>query len=159
MLTQQDLQDHLLYDQLSGVFTRKKTSGGIKAGSLAGCLNQDGYAVIRIKNTLHYAHRLAWFYVYGVLPDLQIDHIDGNKSNNCIENLRLATNQENSQNERKARNKSRVNLLGVCRKGKKYKAQIKVKGKTINIGYFTNEQDAHEAYVRAKRQLHPYGML
>jgi hypothetical protein len=69
-----------------------------KAGSKAGTLNKDGYAAIMINGDLFKTHRLVWFVTYGEFPDNQVDHVDGDKSNNRIENLRDVTNKVNHQN-------------------------------------------------------------
>lgn len=93
-------------------------------------------------------HRLAWYLHYGKLPVNFIDHKDGVRDNNKIDNLRDVTRQQNNMNTTKAK--------GVCwkSKAKKYYAQIQLKGKKIYIGYFDNEQDARNAYLAAKEKYH-----
>jgi hypothetical protein len=73
----------------------------VKAGSKAGTLHKKGYTQIKINGNLFMAHRLIWFVTYGKFPDNQIDHIDGDKSNNRIENLRDVSQKVNSQNQKK----------------------------------------------------------
>jgi hypothetical protein len=71
----------------------------VKAGSKAGTLTKNGYTVIQINRNNFLAHRLVWFVTYGKFPDNHIDHIDGNPSNNRIENLRDVTHKVNHQNK------------------------------------------------------------
>jgi hypothetical protein len=94
------------------------------------------------------AHRLAWFLHYGHLPVNSIDHIDGNKSNNRIDNLRDVTNQQNHWN--------RTTAKGYCwhKSANKFCAYIGINGKSKHIGYFHTEQEARNAYLKAKETYH-----
>jgi hypothetical protein len=82
-------------------YWRVSTGRRVKAGGKAGTLMPDGYTRIRINGNLFRAHRLVWFVTYGKFPDNDIDHIDGDKSNNRIENLRDVSQRVNSQNRKK----------------------------------------------------------
>ncbi len=98
----EELQKYLLYDKHTGIFYRKISSGGRKAGASAGCKvprKRNEYIVISLNSQLYYAHRLAWLYVHGEWPN-QIDHIDGDGLNNRVDNLRDVTNSENCKNTR-----------------------------------------------------------
>jgi hypothetical protein len=87
-LTQKHLHELLLYDLETGVFVWNRARRGVRTG-VAGCAkSSDGYHRIRIQKKLYLSHRVAWLYVYGVWPSNQLDHIDGNKANNAILNLR-----------------------------------------------------------------------
>ena len=105
-ITQQRLKEVLSYNEETGKFTWliSKTNS-VKVGSIAGCSHKSlGYIVIRIDGKLHYAHRLAWLYVHGHLPNenkLQIDHIDGDRANNTLYNLKESTSAENNRNQRR----------------------------------------------------------
>lgn len=90
------------------------------------------------------AHRVVWFLHHGTMPDC-IDHIDGNRSNNRIENLRAVTRQENSQN---------CVGKGYTVQGGKYIAQITVRGKCLVLGRFSTPERARAEYLRAKRMYH-----
>lgn len=155
-LTAAALRAALQYDQSSGLFTRKQTRGSAKAGAVAGCLMNKGYFVIRIGTKLHLAHRLAWLYVNEVWPTGQIDHINGNRLDNRIANLRDVTPEVNSQNQRVARSAS--GLMGAYaskQRGKiRYKSSISVCGRPKALGTFDTPEAAHNAYVAAKRRLH-----
>jgi len=108
---------------------------------------------------LRLAHRMAWLYVYGVEPEkgLHIDHINGIKIDNRIDNLRVVTVSGNVQNQRKARvDNTHSGLLGSHwdKKSGKYNAVINVNKVRIFLGAFADPMEAHQAYLTAKRELH-----
>lgn len=155
------LKQLLKYDPETGVFTWINDMGRrVKAGKEAGCLHHKGYVQIRINGKSYLAHRLAWLYVYGEWPEYGIDHINGFKTENHISNLRQADQSQNSQNLKRSRGSS--GFLGVSididRKNR-WKASIKLNGKTTHLGWFKSPEQAHEAYVAAKRAMHPFGTL
>jgi hypothetical protein len=155
MLTQARLRELLSYNSENGNFTwLASTSKRIKINDIAGCLSPNNYILIRIDRKLYKAHRLVWFYVYGVWPANHIDHIDGNRSNNRICNLRDVDNAINSQNQKRARSDNKCGLLGVMKNGSGFQAQIKVNGSSQYLGTFQTPEDAHEAYLSAKREHH-----
>ncbi len=85
---------------------------------------------------------------------MTIDHINGDKVDNRLENLRLVSHGENLQNIRKPMRNNTSGFLGVCRSGGKFMATISVNGKSLNLGSFDKPEAAHAAYVAAKRRLH-----
>lgn len=148
------------YDPQTGIFTRRIDSGRHgrwKAGTPAGCKNSLGYTVVRIGPTLYAAHRLAFLYVFGEWPAVGIDHKDGNKSNNKIDNLRLATQAENLQNRRAAQRNSSSGILGVYWSKRKLRwiASLKSGDDRHHSSHLTAEAAA-SAYEGAKRELHPF---
>ena len=155
------LKELLQYNHDTGVFRWINNMGKrVKAGSEAGCLTRQGYVQIRIDDKSYAAHRLVWLYMYGEFPNLYIDHIDGDKTNNARENLRLATQSENCQNLKKSRGKS--GFLGVTidsQRKNRWKASIKLNGKQQHIGWYHTPEEAHQAYLKAKREMHPFGTL
>lgn len=155
MLTQARLKEFLSYDPDTGIFTWIKQRSRSTPGSIAGCDDGRGYVVFQLDRKRHYAHRLAWLYVYGYIPGLEIDHMDGCKSNNRISNLRDVSSQINRQNLRKAtaRNVS-TGVLGVRMLKGKYLSQITIDGKDRHLGTFDSPEDAHKAYLKAKREYH-----
>ena len=154
-----DTVAHLLrYEPETGIIRWKMSRGGIFAGSVAGAMNQ-GYIQISINSVLYRAHRLAWLLSTGIIPDRDIDHIDGDRANNRWGNLRLATRAENMQNQRRARSNSRIGLLGVSANKSRWMARIKYNGETLHIGTFDTPEQAHDAYIQEKRRLHPMGNL
>ena len=154
-LTSKRLHEVLSYDPCSGVFSwnvgRRGTAG---PGSVAGTSWGGRYINIRIDGQSHQAHRLAWFYVNNVWPDGDIDHIDGNKKNNRIENLRSVTRTVNQQNIRKAYSGNKCGMLGVYRQKNRWIAEIVVNGIRNRLGSFDTPELAHHAYLNAKRELH-----
>lgn len=102
-----------------------------------------------------HAHRLAWALFYRKWPENELDHIDGDPSNNKIENLRDVTRKVNAQNRRKALKNSKTGFLGVSKtKDGKYTATIKVDSKYVHLGTFSNPVSAHRVYLQAKRKYH-----
>lgn len=156
-MTPERLHELLDYDARTGIFTWAKTRRGCRIGDIVGCCMKHGYIGIRLDNVLHYAHRLAWLYVYGKWPINQIDHIDGNRANNAFINLREVSNAENAQNKHKSQNKS--GFRGVRKENSKWLAEIKIDYKPIRIGLFGTPEEAHQAYILAKRKLHSKNTL
>lgn len=102
MITHDRLKELLHYNPDTGVFTNRVRRGGnALAGGIAGCITNKGYVHIRIDGKDYQAHRLAWLYVYGEFPKIEIDHINHIRSDNRISKLRLATHQENGKNQSK----------------------------------------------------------
>jgi HNH endonuclease len=155
MLTQARLKELLHYDPETGVFTWiKRTSKRIYVGKIAGSLHPIGYWFIGVDNHRCYAHRLAWFWTHGEWPKGDIDHIDGNRVNNQLANLRDVTVSVNAQNQKRAQSDNKTGFLGVSPYRGKFIATIKVNGKRITCGIFDKPDIAHLAYVEAKRRLH-----
>lgn len=153
-LTATLLREDFHYDPDTGVFTRLRSSGGIKAGAISGSVNSDGYLDIRVLGKLYRAHRLAWLYMTGEWPSGVIDHRDHQKTNNKYANLRDVTHAVNLQNQIRARSDSHLGVLGVIRSGPKFRAEISVDGKSRHIGSYDTPEQASEAYWAAKSRLH-----
>ncbi len=134
------------YDPKTGVFTRRTTVGRYKAGTTAGTL-VDGYVVIMVDGALVKAHRLAWFVRKGEWPPDQMDHINGNRKDNRIHNLRLCTARGNSFNAT-IRKTNRSGYKGVSWKSQnnKWVVQIQVDRKKVHVGYFNCVKEAASAY-------------
>jgi hypothetical protein len=148
----QTLKQHLMYDEQTGHFTWLKCNTNcIKPGTTAGSVEPIGYRKINVFGKKYRAHRLAWFYVYGHFPDMDIDHINGNKGDNRISNLRLATASQNLANARPKRD----GLKGAFRHRKKWVAKICVRGERHHLGQYETEREAHEAYMTAAK--HHFG--
>lgn len=157
MLTQERLKELFRYDSDTGDFVRLvTTSHNAKEGSVAGC-NSRGYLVFSIDGSLNFAHRMAWLYMTGSLPENHIDHINGMKSDNRFANLRDVTNAVNAQNTHSARPcNTSTKLLGATldkRRGT-FRSQIKLNGKNIFLGDYSTAEKAHSAYIEAKRKYH-----
>jgi hypothetical protein len=154
MLTQERLKELLTYNPETGVFTRNFAKGNRAAGSVTGCLNK-GYLRTTCDKHPYANHRLAWLYVHGVMPELDVDHINRDKSDNRICNLRLATASQNQFNAG-PRSDSTTGIKGVSwvKAIKKFKAAICVRGERTILGYFPTVVEAAAAYARAADRLH-----
>ena len=105
------------------------------------------------------AHRLAFLYMTGRFPKVDVDHEDTIKHHNWWSNLREATRSQNMQNQRKSQLNNKLGLLGVHSQNGKFIAQIGINGKQTYIGNFNTPEEAHIAYLNAKRELHEYNTL
>lgn len=122
--------------------------------SIAGCKNKRGYIQIYLKNKPFPAHRVAWLLSHGEWPSNQIDHINGNRVDNRLGNLRLATNQQNSYNRGAQRNNS-LGLKGVkTTRGGRFSARINAEKKSYFLGVYDTPEQAQKAYQQAAKVLH-----
>jgi hypothetical protein len=152
--TQAELREWFIYNPMTGRFYWQKEPKkiGRLMGREAGCLmRKTGYIHVGVPGYSQFgAHRLAWIYAHGVIPrGLEIDHIDGDRSNNALGNLRLATSREQKRNKCVQSN-NRSGLKGAyyhaCHKGKKWRSQINLGNKLVFLGYFHTAEEAHKAY-------------
>jgi len=150
-LTPEHLKEMLHYNPETGVFTwRVSRRGTAKQGTEAGSVNGDGYRRITINGSKFLAHRLAWLYVHGVLPENELDHKNRDKDANWIANLREATRVENTRNKRRnSNNTSGFKGVSWHRAAKKFCADIGIAGKTIHLGLFETAEAASSAYEAA----------
>lgn len=152
MITQQRLQELFFYQD--GNLVRKTTvAANAKAGSIAGSLHNMGYVQVYVDGKNYLLHRLVYLYHKGYMPIL-LDHINRNKQDNRIENLREATYSQNQQNK-KVQITNRMQLKGaVFHPDKnKWQARIHMDKKKISLGYFDTAEQAHDAYKVAAKQL------
>lgn len=119
----------------------------------------NGYVYIKIDGKSYMAHRLAWLDVNGEWPEVFVDHINGDRSDNRLINLRAATRELNAQNQRVAQKHNKLGILGVSPYGEKYYACIRVNGKTKYLGLHETPEVAHQAYLEAKRKYHEGCMI
>jgi hypothetical protein len=153
MITQKELKELLQYNENTGIFTWLCDKGTNKVkNKIAGSIHSGGYLTIRINRKRYLAHRLAWLYIYGEWPKNQIDHINGIRDDNRIENLRNVTTRENQQNRKEHRNGKLVGC-NFHKPAKKWRAHIQINGKQIYLGLYNTEQDAHEAYLKFLNNL------
>jgi hypothetical protein len=160
-LTQSRLKELLHYDPETGLFTWLVSTGRrVKVGDVAVSINGRGYRQIQIDGKNYLAHRLAFLWVTGSFPKDQVDHIDGDPANNRWSNLRECTNAENNQN-RASRKNSSSKYVGVCwhKRDQKWVAHIRINGKPIHIGYFDTEEEAYQAYCKAKAEIHTFNPI
>ena len=149
MLTQEELKGILEYNPDNGVFTWKVAQkyGKRKVGDIAGHLNADRYWHIIYKKKVYKAHRLAWLYTYGEFPEDMLDHIDGDKSNNRLINLRGCSRSENQKNQKLAKNNT-SGFKGVYqdKKSGKWRAVAMLNGKNKHLGVFLTPEEAYSTY-------------
>ena len=152
------LRKCLSYDKDTGHFIWLESSSranGHQKDDRADKQRSGGYYRVKLSGKVYYAHRLAWFMSYGTWPEGQLDHKDGDKSNNRLSNLRLATPVQNSTNQKTpANNTSGVKGVHWIKKKKRWQAQITNNGKQIRLGYFVNFDDAVEARKAAEQIYH-----
>lgn len=159
-LTAERLREVLAYDAETGVFTWiKSPTPVVKEGTVAGSFHGTKYLRIMIGGRQYLAHRLAWLYVNGRWPVNQIDHIDGNKTNNRIENLRDVSATFNEQNKIAAKIDSKSGLIGASPYRNRWRAQIKINKKIKYLGLFDTAEKAHQAYLAEKEKSHPGWLL
>jgi HNH endonuclease/AP2 domain len=153
-LTSEELHRILHYDPETGIFTFLVQRGARRIGQKAGCPDARGHLIFSIHGRSYRAHRVAWLYVHGRWPAQQIDHIDGIRDNNAINNLREASNLENSRNSKRyVTNKSGFKGVSFCKEKNKWVAHINTKGKTKHLGYFRTPELASILYEKTAKEL------
>lgn len=146
-LTATEVRAALIYDCDTGKFARRGS------GRVVGSRHSKGYVVISVFNLRIYAHRLAWLYVTGEWPAEQIDHINGDRSDNRFANIRLATQSENQSNMG-AKKHNQIGLKGVTKVNRRYRAEIRKDKRRYHLGYFNTAEEASDAYARAAVKMH-----
>lgn len=156
MVSRERLLELFQYDAETGNLVRKIGRSGPKAraGDVAGRVTDKGYVRLYVDGSPYSAHRLIWFIKYGEYVE-EIDHINGIKSDNRIENLRSVTRSQNRMNVGAySNNKSGVRGVSWSKANNKWKAQIQKDGRKIGIGYFSSIDEAKEAYMKAASKHH-----
>ena len=141
-----------LFVYINGMILRYSDKGynNLKKGwsEAKGTINNTGYITIFVNGKHYFKHRVVAYAFLGLdinNPKQHIDHIDRNRQNNNFMNLRIVTSQENSFN---------TNAKGYIKKGKKFQAHIRINNKQIYLGYYDTEEEAHQAYLEAKKIYH-----
>lgn len=153
-INQTEVLIRLHYEPESGVLTWRETGNRTDLrGRRAGAINGQGYRRIQINGMNFSEHRLIWFYMTGAWPE-EVDHINGDRSDNRWANLREADRFINTQNV--IRKTPDSGYVGVSRYNKSvlWKAQIAINRKKIFLGAFADPKEAHMAYLKAKAELH-----
>ena len=139
--------DKLSYNPATGIISRN--------GKPAGNISKYGYLRIGVGKKSYQAHRLAWYLHHGFWPKEFLDHIDRNKLNNRIDNLREATKQENGMNlDLRRNNTSGYQGVSNHKQRNLWRARIWLKNKEIMLGYFKSKEDAYKKYCTASRELY-----
>jgi hypothetical protein len=143
------------YDPETGLFSRRCRSSHAFPGDPVGCLRPDGYLKASVRGKTFLLHRLAIQHATGEWPTKHVDHINGVKTDNRLSNLRVVDQQLNNENYRRPRPSKRGGLpLGVTKSNSRWAAYITVSGKNLYLGTYDTPEQAHEVYVRKKRQVH-----
>lgn len=142
----------LSYDPQTGLLTWTRKRRKVVAGSVAGYVRKDGRYVVSVDGREHQAHRVAWFLTYGVWPDGDIDHINGDPTDNRLCNLRVATRSQNLGNAKLYASNS-TGYRGVYKSGSRYAASIQARKIVYRLGTFDTALEAAEAYRAASERL------
>jgi hypothetical protein len=152
ILTQEYVQEIFKYKD--GELYWKISKGYIKAGFKAGCIDSEGYKVLTLSKKTYKAHRIIFLYHHGYLPK-EIDHIDNNKSNNLINNLRAATRSNNAKNVKlRKNNTSGVKNVRWNKDRNKWEVKLLVNGKRTYFGWFDNLIEAAKVAENARNKHH-----
>ena len=156
MLTRALLNERYWYDEVLGELrykVRSSPASRVQVNEVAGTINSSGYRVVCVNGKQHRVHRLIWMMLVGEIPaGYQIDHIDGNRANNHISNLRLATRVENGRNAKKrCDNTSGTKGVSFDKLSGKWRVQIRKDGKNTSALFETKDEAL--GYVRQAREL------
>ena len=157
VLSHARLIELLDYNQETGVLTwRQDHSSRARAGGQAGKPRSRGYGGVQIDGVKYPVHKLVIYWYSGLYPYEDVDHRDGDRSNNRLRNLRCAGPLLNAQNRRKPSKNNKTGFLGVafCKSTRRYRVQILVERKKIHVGRYDTPEAAHAAYLAAKRTYH-----
>jgi hypothetical protein len=153
-ITKEFVLEMLNYVPINGLLFQKKKRPKVQIGTIAGIVTPHGYRYIQLAEKKYAAHRLVWLIETGSFPSKHLDHIDGNKLNNCFANLREVTVKQNSENKIAQKN-NQLGIRGVCfnKRLGKYIAQIQHNGKNNHIGVFETIEQAKNAYFKQRDKL------
>jgi hypothetical protein len=157
--SQAELQERFTYDPAVGRLfytTAPCRNQPQRVGTPAGGPHREGGWAVSYKSSIYLHCRLVWMYIYGQDPgDLEIDHINGDRSDDRIENLRLATRQQQQWNVRRTRsNTSGHKGVSYYKRIQKWRAYIRVENKHKHLGYFDTKEEAALVYKAASMSLH-----
>ncbi|TQE92541.1 MAG: hypothetical protein FKY71_19880 [Spiribacter salinus] len=167
-LSQEEVRERFTYNPKTGEFFHKHRPRSMFSsdrdwkkwntryeGNLAGARSYYGYWRIIINRRHYMAHRIAWLWVHGEWPPEDIDHINGDRTDNRISNLRLATRSQNIMNSKRRRtNRSGVKGVRWIPARRKWRAEVGLEGDSHYIGEFDDLRAAEAAVMAARGELH-----
>lgn len=156
MLTPERARELFAYEPTIGILTNRidRCSTSL-TGNVAGTLEKNGRMRVAVGANKYLVHRVIWLYMTGAWPSNVIDHIDGNPANNVWGNLRDVPLSINAQNQKNHHENNKVGFAGVDAHRGRWRAQIRVNYTKKHIGMFDTPEEAHQAYIDAKRKYHP----
>lgn len=155
LLSKKEVDELFDYNPNTGDFCWKVSrSNVVKSGTPVKHVSKCGYRQVRLKKHLWMVHRLIWLKVYGEFPDGYIDHINGNRLDNSLINLRVVDKNKNMQNRKSANRDSKSGVLGVCydKQSGKYRAQLVINFVKVLNKKFNTLDEAKSAYNIAKEK-------
>jgi len=147
--TIEELRDRYEYQDGFLYWRKPDTKRARKSGPL-GTTDAYGYSVIKIAQKMVKVHRAIWAHQIGRWPSSQVDHRDGDRANNVVSNLRLASPSENGQN----RSGAGFGFDPRC-VSRPWQARLRINGESKHLGMFATKEQAHAAYLAAKPEMHP----
>jgi hypothetical protein len=141
-----------IFEYRDGNLYWKKTYAKAKKGAIVGWVEKNGYKAASLNGVRYRLHRLVFEFHYENCPDI-LDHINGDRSDNRIENLRPATISQNNVNRKHNRN-NKIGLKGVCADQGRFKASIKINNRSKHLGYFQTPEEAHSVYMMAAKAIY-----
>ena len=152
-LTKETLID--LFEYRDGaLYWRNPSSYRVKVGDRVGCLNGNGYFHTSIGAKWYLVHRLIYMMFHGTCPQI-VDHIDGDRSNNCIKNLRGCTLSQNLHNSKRAKNNtSGVKGVNWAKQSNKWEVRLRINGRRLHFGYFQDLEFAELVATEARVKHH-----
>lgn len=153
-ITVEQLHHFMTYWPETGQFIWNVRCGRATKGTIAGTVQSKGYIYINVLRRIYGAHRLAWLWQYGYLPPMPIDHVNGNRTDNRIANLRLATYSENAHYSTTRPVPASSGLRGVHRDGNVWRAKIWKRRKCVSLGGFATKEAAFAAYQTASLKIY-----
>lgn len=150
-----ELNQILSYNKETGEFSWRVKKNGMK--DTVGTISSSGYKCIGISGKIYKAHRLAWLYTHGVLPKGVIDHINGDKTDNRINNLRDVSSKVNSQNMKRSKNNNSISTIpGVYQEKRslRYRVKLKIDGKQKHFGNYITKEEAESVCIEMRRKYY-----
>ncbi len=152
MLNYKTAKSIFIYKPDGTLVWKIKPNKRTRSGDIVGCSGPGGYRQLKYKYSAYYVHRIIWLLHHGKFPKGIMDHINGNKTDNRIQNLRECTPRENDSN-RKVHREGK--LVGCSKVGNRYQAQIRINGRSVYLGTFNTEKEASDKYQDALRKHNP----
>lgn len=153
MITQAFIKQYLDYDPVTGWFTHKTNRGPCRAGDRAGSSTGHGYRKVTVDGTRIYEHHAAWVFMFDEWPN-ELDHKDGNRSNNAIENLRVCDRSANACNSLRSTGESGLKGAYLDKRTMNWYSHIQLGGQVKHLGIFGSAEEAHRAYLAAAELHH-----